>query len=426
MLHHLKNALQAVLLAAAILQTAAPSCDAQTRTAANRTTSKSAVRPSKHTNSKSFASNAIARDLATSSRRQPQPVPRSGVRQAAAAQSLPVQHSPTLAPAVTHGVQEPISIMESELGDEAFTLNDQHHGEPNLASSCDGCDTCGGIESCCCIPTGFLFDWTRADLWAGTTGFTVPANVLTTSNNSTGAVEGSFGFQEGINFGTRLPSVLCGQVGSQLGARFIQSHLNGSAAGIDNRNQAFVTGGLFRRVDYGFQGGLVVDYLHDDWIYKTDLLQLRGELSFLLSPCHELGFRFTDSQQIDDTSYRLPGAAAATDIRLTTLNTYRGFYRFRFSERARGQAELQAGWTEDSSAILGLTLNTPLQNQVGLATSATYLLPPSHASPQFAAEGWNISLAIVWTPGRTFGLARDYYRPLFDVADNGTMISKLD
>ena len=262
-------------------------------------------------------------------------------------------------------------------------------------------------------------------MWAGTVGFTTPANILNTANNSPGAVEGSFGFQEGINFGTRLPSLLCGQVGSQFGARFIQAQLNGSAAGIDVRNQAFVTGGLFRRVDYGFQGGLVVDYLHDDWIYKADLLQLRGELSFLLSPCHELGFRFTDSQQIDDTSYQLPGAVASTDIRLATLNTYRGFYRFRFSEQARGQAELQAGWTEDSGAVLGLSLHTPLQNQVGLATTATYLIPPSDAAPQFAGEGWNIGLALVWTPGRCFGLGRDYYRPLFEVADNGSMISQL-
>ncbi len=186
-----------------------------------------------------------------------------------------------------------------------------------------GCDSCGSLDSCCCMPTGYLFDWTRADLSAGTVGFVVPTNFLSTAANSSGAVEGAFGFQESINFGTRLPSVLCGQLGSQVGARFIQANLNGTSAGVDTRQQAFVTAGLFRRVDYGVQAGLVVDYLHDDWLYKADLLQLRGELSYMLSPCHEIGFRFTDSQKIDTTSYRLRGSGVESNVQLTTLNTYR-------------------------------------------------------------------------------------------------------
>ncbi len=292
-------------------------------------------------------------------------------------------------------------------------------------TSCNSCDNCGGQELCCCNEPCFLFDWTRAELFAGVVGFAVPANFLSTANNSNGAVEGAFGFQEGINFGARVPSLLCGQMGSQLGARFVHSRLDGSAAGSDQRQQLFLTGGLFRRVDYGVQGGLVVDYLHDDWIYKADLLQLRGELSYLLSPCHELGFRFTDSQQIDDTTYQVRGSSVSYGVRINALDTYRGFYRFRFSEQARGQAELQAGWTKDSGAILGMTLNTPLQNQIGLSTTATYLIPPRDASPGYASEGWNIGLALVWTPGRKFGLARDYYRPLFDVADNGSLTSKI-
>lgn len=295
----------------------------------------------------------------------------------------------------------------------------------SVGSEHTACDSCGGT-ACCCWPNTFLFDWTRADLWAGVAGFTVPANFLNTANNSPGAIEGAFGFQEGANFGTQVPSLLCGQMGSQVGLRFIHSQLEGSAAAVDHRQQLFLTAGLFRRVDYGVQGGLVVDYLHDDWIYKADLLQLRGELSYLLSPCHELGFRFTDSQQIDDNTYRLSGSVASTNIRIASLDTYRFFYRMRFSEQARGQAEMQAGWTKDSGAILGLNLNTPLQNQLGLSTTATYLIPPSDASPSYASEGWNIGLALVWTPGRKFGLARDYYRPLFDVADNGSMISKFN
>ncbi len=308
-----------------------------------------------------------------------------------------------------------------------FTQEAMEGGPAQVApESFAGCDSCGGQDACCCESSCFLLDWTRADLWIGTASFGTPANFLNTSPNSTGAIEGSFGFQEGINFGTRVPSVLCGQLGSQLGLRFIHSQLEGSAAGTDHRQQLFLTTGLFRRVDYGVQGGLVIDYLHEDWIYKADLLQLRGELSYLLSPCHELGFRFTDNQQTDDTTYRIRGNAATLSARVTALDSYRGFYRFRFSEEARGQAELQVGWTRDSAAILGIAINAPLQNQIGLAATTTYLLPQNDATPSYASEGWNLGLALVWTPGRRFGRTRDYYRPLFEVADNGSLISKLD
>ena len=329
------------------------------------------------------------------------------------------QHAAILAPTAMRVANEPTRLIDSQ----AAALDESSMRD---AGDYGGCDACGGQVACCCAAPGFLFDWTRADLWAGTVGFTAPANFLNTASHSQGAIEGAFGFQEGINFGTRLPSLLSGQMGSQLGIRFIHSQLDGSAAGVDRRQQLFLTTGLFRRVDYGVQAGLVVDYLHDDWIYKADLLQLRGELSYMLSPCHELGFRFTDSQQIDDTSYRLRGSSTSTGIRITSLDTYRGFYRFRFGEQARGHAELQAGGTQDSGTLLGLTLHTPLQNQVGLTTSATYLIPASDALPSYASEGWNIGLALVWTPGRSFGLGRDYYRPLFEVADNGTLISKID
>ena len=164
--------------------------------------------------------------------------------------------------------------------------------------------------------------------------------------------------------------------------------------------------------------------MHDDWVYKTDLLQLRGELSFLFSPCHDFGFRFTDSQQTDDTTARIRGRDTPIAVRLSGLNTYRFFYRARFGHNAAGQAELQAGFSEDSSAVLGASLRTPLQNQLGLDVSATYLLPPSQADMPYTQEGWNLNLALVWSPGRVFGSDRDYYRPLLSVGDNGNFLTR--
>ncbi len=276
-----------------------------------------------------------------------------------------------------------------------------------------------------CDPMGALLDWSRADLWLGVSGFSGPSNFITSGSNSSGQVEGSFGFHEGINLGSSLPSLLCGQLGGQVGVRAVQAQLDGSAASADSRNQFFLTGGLFRRVDYGFQGGLVVDYLHDDWFYQADLLQLRGELSFLLTPCHDLGFRFTSNEQTESVQAFLGTGPSPVTVDIATLETYRFFYRYLFGDCGRGQAEFNIGFTEDRDTMLGTQISTPLQGQLGLQTTATYMIPRETASPAYASEAWNIGLAIVWTPGRGFGGGRDYYRPLFDVADNGSLIGRI-
>ena len=65
----------------------------------------------------------------------------------------------------------------------------------------------------------------------------------------------------------------------QVGYRGVSSHYSGASFAEDSRDQGFLTAGLFRRVDWGLQGGAVVDILFDDWYYNSlTLTQLRGEL----------------------------------------------------------------------------------------------------------------------------------------------------
>lgn len=315
--------------------------------------------------------------------------------------------------AARHSVVQASAQMPSVLHSGA------EHLQPRASSTIcgSGCDTLLGSTAGC---RSFLFDWSRADLWVGVTGFTGPGNFIGSSTAVEGQVGGAFGFQEGFNFGAELPSLLCGQLGSQIGVRLTHTNLDGSTAGSDSRNQMFLTAGLFRRVDYGLQGGLVVDYLHDDWIYKADLLQLRGELSFLLSPIHDLGFRFTSSQQTSNTRTMVAGTAA--DVSLQSLDTYRFFYRVGLGRDARATAELMGGFTEESTAVWGAKIKVPLQAELGLETNVLYGTAPNSSSMPYAEEVWNVSLSLVWTPGRAFGAARDYYRPLFDVADNASLL----
>lgn len=267
----------------------------------------------------------------------------------------------------------------------------------------------------------WLLDWSRAEVFVGTLAFTGAADFLNATPSAVGESGGNFGFQEGFNFGSQLPSLMGGELGAQFGMRFTHTNLDGSRIADDHRNQLFLTTGLFRRVDCGLQGGLVVDYLHEDWLYQADLFQLRGELSWILSDRSDLGFRFTDSRQTDNTT-------AITDVgplqvNLASLDTYRFFYRHRIGSRGTGNAEWQLGFTEDSQALLAMKLDTPLVGELGLQTSATYVLPEHDTTDSYRDESWNMGLAIVWTPGRCFGTGRDYYRPLFEVADNGVLVT---
>ncbi len=83
-----------------------------------------------------------------------------------------------------------------------------------------------------------------------------------------------------------------------------QNHFQDSPFSQDDRNQLFLTVGAFRRVDYGLQGGLVIDYLKERWYYRSSLTQLRGELSFRTLAGSEFGFAFAtgiEDKEIQET-----------------------------------------------------------------------------------------------------------------------------
>lgn len=269
----------------------------------------------------------------------------------------------------------------------------------------------------------FLLDWSRADLWVGTSSFVNPGGLFLNNAGATaGQVQGSFGFQEGFNFGSQLPSLLAGQIGSQFGMRFIQSNLEGSTLSNTSRNQMFLTAGLFRRVDYGIQGGAVIDYFHQQWIERVDLLQVRGELSFLFSPVHELGFRFTENGRNSSQSVTIPSSVTTLTARSRTLDTYRFFARRRFGDCSASLVEVHLGTSNDGGVVMGTLLQTPLTGQLGLESSAMYFSPKQSATQPKNLEAWCVGIALVWTPGRAFGTNRDYNRPLFEVAGNSSLI----
>ena len=98
--------------------------------------------------------------------------------------------------------------------------------------------------------------------------------------------------------------------------------------------------------------------------------------------------------------------------------------------KRQGYGELFAGWTEDNQTILGFDFDVPISEKIAIETNLTYFFNDDAADAVFpnttfqgsnAEEAWNISVGFVYRPqGRRY--YKNYDRPLFDVADNGTML----
>ncbi|MDG2383621.1 MAG: hypothetical protein P8N76_18255 [Pirellulaceae bacterium] len=235
--------------------------------------------------------------------------------------------------------------------------------------------------------------------------------------------DASFGFHYGLNFGTAAKNIILPpSVGWQIGFQGANSNLNGSSFSTDERSQAFVTFGLFRRGDYGLQGGIVMDYMRDEWYYDASLAQARGELSMAITPAKSLGFRFATSVTQDTVLAETFGGSEL--ITWGTKDQYKFFYRTRLMAGGRGEAQVFAGFTGDSEGLIGGISRLPLHNGWALETDYTYVIPSE--SKQHGAnehEAWNVQINLVWYPGSlACGSCFRYHRPMFDVANNGSMI----
>jgi hypothetical protein len=307
-------------------------------------------------------------------------------------------------------------------------------------ATCDGlgCDSyCDGMDpDCTCnVCTGGLrgfldgvfprlrVHWDRFDLFAGVDGFTGPMNFANLSDDGVRrSGTGSFGFYEGFNRGFSL-KFFGTDLAYQSGVRFLQSNLSGAGFSDETRSQIFLTSGLFRRVDYGLQYGTVVDYLYEDWYFRGDLIQLRGELSWVTRQAHVFGLKYAVG--VDDDSALTSvtdqsGAVIRNQVEFEAMTQYRLFYRQRLDRL--GSLEGFVGWTDNDDGLLGLDLDLPVAGRLLWNTSATYLIPNEGSqSGGNVQEGWNLMIGFTFRPGG-LGAGSRYTRPLLKVADNGTMM----
>ncbi len=326
-------------------------------------------------------------------------VRRAAQREEATVIAPPEAPRPERAPAVTG----PPEVFTED--DSAYESSD---GEPGVLYDSDPFSTP-------CFGPGFCWGGGQWEFAVGTHGFTGPVNRGQT---------GSFGFHEAVNWGAPFCLFGASQLGMQFGARITQSNLSGASFTGEERQQVFVTGGLFRRVDWGFQGGLVIDYLHEDWYLETDLVQLRGEASWLYPCHHEVGFWFTTNTQKDRVAARLleNNQLVTRDEVLQATDLFAFFYHYRADNCNGATGRVYAGFTGASDGLLGADFQIPINSTWWLQTAFTYLVPEeSNTSSGHLEEAWSFGLSLVWRPKAPFP-GSQYYRPLFSVADNGTFL----
>lgn len=239
--------------------------------------------------------------------------------------------------------------------------------------------------------------------------------------------DGSFGFNAGINWGFDLPCLSGDLFAAQLGVRTVQSNFQEQQLTTEQRDQLFVTAGLFRRVDYGLQGGVVADILYDDWYVEMSIAQLRGQLSWLYANQTELGFTFTHNIQ-DDTqptnNFSIFGQNNPT-LTWQPLETYRFFYTTPLATMGcyPSSATGYAGVSGNGDGLFGVDFEMPVAARWALSTGFLYLVPKQSGGVTGSLhESWNIGINLTFHPGGLGSLMGRYDRPLFNVADNGTFL----
>ena len=297
-----------------------------------------------------------------------------------------------------------------------------------------GCSDCGS-DPCDCYnhergergPYGrpwilAPFDWLDDRMRDECTGwwwgeeFTVFAGVHNFKSPVDLGVNSNFGFQEGVNWAFPFWGEL--SLGGQVGFEVTQSDFQNSTIITDNRNQFFLTAGLFHRAPCcgGWDLGVVFDWLHDDFYQEFDLGQIRGEIGYWFDGCNELGCDFAIGLRNDNTADQFTPIGART---YDVIDQYFFFWRHRLA--CRGDIRFGGGFTSNSGGLVGADFNVPIAKSWAIEGGFDYLIS-DRRTDSISNETWNIGINLVWYPGGTARCACLPYRPFLGVADNGSFM----
>ncbi len=318
----------------------------------------------------------------------------------------------------------------------------------NCGDGCDSCNSsnCGGCCDDCCDPCPYGRPWILAPIdfvlgglwhcgphhgacdpcagWWWGQDLTLFAGVHNFKSNVDLGVNSNFGFQEGLNWS--MPFWHAAGIGAQIGFQTMQSDFYDNNLTDEGRHQFFLTAGFYRRVqcESGWQYGVVYDWLHDEFYEDYDVGQVRGELSYLWNCRNEIGFMYAggvktgiaerNGQELRGTEYEV-------------IDQYALYFRRQFDfggeGRVFGGGANNLSESSGGAGIVGVDFRAPIANCWAFEGGFNYLMPEGSDENHSDAsdETWNIALNLVWYPGCT-AKGCSPYRPLFNVADNGSLM----
>ena len=110
------------------------------------------------------------------------------------------------------------------------------------------------------------------------------------------------------------------------------------------------------------------------------------------------------------------------------------FYRLQFGDA--NEWKVWGGGTGEGEGIVGTLVRAPMHKSLALEGTFTYVIPGRNQvinldgqgqASTFSPSAWNVAVNVVWYPaGRSRRSLSSPYRPLFEVADNGSMIRSIE
>jgi len=318
----------------------------------------------------------------------------------------------------------------------------QYPAQVHVESFYDDPYACEDDEPCCIWEhDGRICAWLRRFGrpyygWRWYRDFTASAGVTSFTNPTNLGIAGNYGVNEYLNWA--MPFWNAFGIGWQVGARGVQTNfqnttlnVGGTPFTLGSRDQVFVTTGFFTRAfeGRGLQGGAVYDYLSDGWFEDVNVAQIRSEVSYVWG-YHEIGYwgAHNVTEQLGIFTPR-----RSSQLTGTSLDLYTAFYRLHFGDA--NEWRVWGGASGNGDGLVGSSMRAPMSRSFALEGTFTYLIPnqteqvtidPLGTTATYGPAAWNVSVNLVYYPaGRSRRSLASPYRPLFDVADNGSMIRTL-
>ena len=237
---------------------------------------------------------------------------------------------------------------------------------------------------------------------------------------------GNHGIHEGFNLGIPL-SYAC-KIGGQFGLRGTQSNFSGTSLSPEERNQLFITTGIFRRRESGFQWGAAFDWLDERYYCDMTLVQTRAELGWVFERGGELGAMITSTSDDDEADFLPEGGDMQPNFWQPT-DQFAMFYRRPLA--SCGEIRIWGGGTSDHDGILGGELLAPISDRCAIQVIANYKIPDDGTGTANGVgmnaghvdEAWSLGVSLVWYPGRCASSeTSNPFRPMFNVADNASFM----